>query len=109
MQEKQVESKKPALFVARVEEDLSSLIPTFLENRKKDASEIQSCLNSQNYQKIQRIGHTLKGVAGSYGLDLMGQYGSEMELAAKENDKNAIEISLNKMTNYLLNVEVAYY
>ena len=98
----------PKDFIARVEEDLAALIPGFLQNRKNDIAELQACLAANDYKKIQRIGHTLKGVCGSYGFDLMGAYGSKIEQAAVKMDQESIQVYLSKMTIYLERVQVIY-
>ncbi len=101
-------TEQPADFIAHVEEDLAPLIPGFLLNRKNDIIEIQACLASADFKKIQRIGHTLKGVCGSYGFDLLGVYGSKIEQAATKMDKQSIQDFLNRMTEYLEKVQVIY-
>ena len=56
--------------------DLEDLIPGFLENRRKDIVEIGSLLASDDYETIQRLGHSMKGAGGGYGFDEITYIGS---------------------------------
>ena len=95
-------------YIAHVEADLASLIPGFLVNRQKDLVDLESALAAKDFQKLQRIGHTLRGVAGSYGFDLIGEYGTEIERAAQLGEAPLIEQNLKKMLEFLQYVEVIY-
>ncbi|MBW2650004.1 MAG: Hpt domain-containing protein [Deltaproteobacteria bacterium] len=88
--------------------DLEDLIPGFLENRRKDIVEIESLLASDDYETIQRLGHSMKGAGGGYGFDEITDIGTHIEQAAKE--KNAVEIAtqLEALSHYLDCVEVVY-
>ncbi len=95
-------------YIAEVEADLASLIPGFLENRKKDLQDLEKALAIDDFQKLKQIGHILKGVAGSYGFDLIGQYGSEIEAAASSQDKSTIDQRIKMIAHFLDHVEIVY-
>ncbi|MGE3758649.1 MAG: response regulator, partial [Pseudobdellovibrionaceae bacterium] len=55
-------------YIVKVERDLEDLIPNFVANRKKDVRLLGEWIQTQNYEEIRRLGHTLKGVCASYGF-----------------------------------------
>ncbi len=69
--------------IARVESDLESLIPSFLNNRKKDIVDLRAYVATSDFKNMERIGHILKGVSASYGFEKLGEYGARLETSAK--------------------------
>ena len=88
--------------------DLEDLIPGFLENRRKDIVEIGSLLASDDYETIQRLGHSMKGAGGGYGFDEITDIGSHIENAAKEKNADEIQRQAGELLRYLENIEVVY-
>ncbi len=88
--------------------DLEDLIPGFLENRRKDIVEIESLLASNNYETIQRLGHSMKGSGGGYGFDEITNIGMHIEQAAKDKSAADIRIQMENLSKYLDCVEVVY-
>jgi len=70
--------------------------------------DLEKALESQDFQSIQRIGHTLKGVAGSYGFEVIGAYGSEIEEAATRREVSSIRQNLERITDFLQNMDIVY-
>ena len=94
--------------VVHADIDLEDLIPGFLENRRKDIVEIKSLLASDDYETIQRLGHSMKGAGGGYGFDEITVIGSRIENAAKERNSDEIQRQTGKLLRYLENIEVVY-
>ena len=94
--------------VVTVDEDLEELIPGFLENRNKDVQLLRDSLAGDDVNKLQSIGHSLKGVGGGYGFDGLSEIGAKIEIAAKEFNTNLIEGLVNEMEDYLHRVDVVY-
>ena len=88
--------------------DLEDLIPGFLENRRKDIVEIESLLSSDDYETIQRLGHSMKGAGGGYGFDEITDIGMHIEHAAKEKSAADIRVQMKELSSYLDCVEVVY-
>jgi len=88
--------------------DLEDLIPGFLKNRRKDIMEIESLLAADDYETIQRLGHSMKGAGGGYGFDEITDIGMHIERAAKENNAAEIRIQMGRLSSYLDCVEVVY-
>ena len=94
--------------VVQVDEDLEELIPGFLDNRKADVDKLRTELEKSDFVNLCSIGHSLKGVGGGYGFELMSQIGAEIEAAAKANDVELIKDKINQLDDYLNRVEVKY-
>jgi HPt (histidine-containing phosphotransfer) domain-containing protein len=94
--------------IVQVDPDLEELIPGFLENRKADVEKLRIDLDGGDFTNLQSIGHSIKGVGGGYGFDLMSELGASIESLAKE--KNAAEIreKINQLDDYLQRVEIEY-
>ncbi len=97
-------------FIARVDPDLSDLIPTFLERKRRDARAILSGVTVEpiDFETVSRIAHNLKGEGGSYGLDVVSLYGAAIEAAARQHDVEAIRGYANELSAYLDSVEIKY-
>jgi PAS domain S-box-containing protein len=73
-----------------LDETLDMMRPTFLANRRRDVVALQAAISSGNFDQIRRIGHQIKGLAGSYGLDAIGTIGNGIEEAALGKDIHGI-------------------
>ncbi len=105
MQKIESESFKP---VAHVEADLQSLIPSFLNNRKRDILELRKAVETTDFNDLERIGHILKGVSASYGFDKLGEYGAILEAQAKAGALQKCDAVVNLMSTYMQDVVVVY-
>lgn len=94
--------------IIQVDPDLEDLIPGFLENRNLDVAKLRSALDDNDFVNLQSIGHSIKGVGGGYGFDLMSELGADIESAAKENNANEIREKINQLDDYLQRVEIEY-
>jgi len=99
---------KDSKIIIHADIDLEDLIPGFLENRRKDIIEIERLLASDDYETIQRLGHSMKGSGGGYGFDEITNIGMHIEQAAKEKNAAWIHIQLEALSRYLDCVEVVY-
>ena len=96
------------IIAVRIDPDLESLIPQFMENTHKDVSEIVHALSKNDLETIRRIGHSMKSYGTGYGFDAISAMGKMIEAAALKDDLLAVHNVLNEMTNYLENVMVVY-
>ena len=94
--------------IVTVDSDLEDLIPGFLENRSKELNSLQEARDNSNYQTIQSIGHSMKGVGGGYGFDGISDLGKDLESAAKIEDLDGISALIEKYADYLERIEVKY-
>lgn len=91
-----------------VDPDLESLIPGFMQNRRKDVEILMNALETRDFTKIQSTGHSLKGVGGGYGFDHISDLGASLESAARQQDAQAVTDLINELSDYLDRVEVTF-
>lgn len=94
--------------IIRVDSDLADIIPGFLENRRKDAADIELALKQEDYETIRIRGHDMKGIGGGYGFDRISEIGLLLEQAAKNRDVDAIRRQLADLLYYLDHLQVNY-
>ncbi len=105
MENTEIETNKP---IAHVELDLKTLIPSFLNNRKKDLTDLNAAVASKDFKTLERIGHILKGVSASYGFDKLGEYGSSLEAHARTQALSECAADIALMATYMKDVVVVY-
>ncbi len=98
----------PDTITVEIDSEVESIVPEFLENRKKDCLLIGSLLEADSFSEIRTLGHRMKGAGGSYGFDDISVIGEVMEEAALTGDREAIINSVLQLSNYLERVRVIY-
>lgn len=91
-----------------VDSEVQSIVPEFLEHRKKDCLLIYSLLNNNSFSEIRTLGHRMKGAGGSYGFDEISVIGEIIEEAALAGDKETIASAVMRLSGYLDQVSVVY-
>ncbi|WP_379131154.1 Hpt domain-containing protein [Paenibacillus sp. sgz500958] len=89
-----------------LDEDIGELIPGYLEHRKEDLLSITDALVKRDFESIQRIGHSMKGSGGGYGLRSISDIGRSLEESAALQDLERIQICRYQLQNYLQNLVV---
>lgn len=90
----------------RVDPELASLIPGFLENRRKDVILLVEAVHRGDFETARILGHSMKGSGGGYGFDGITDIGGDIEVAAKDSDSIAIRTHVDALTLYLARVEI---
>lgn len=101
-------SQYPSKIKVEIDSEVQSIVPEFLENRKKDCLLIRSLLDENSFDEIRTLGHRMKGAGGSYGFDDISEIGEVIENSALAADKDAISSSLLQLSVYLERVVVEY-
>jgi len=91
-----------------IDQELSDLIPAFLDNRHKDLSRIRQALDLKNFSTLRQIGHSMKGSGGGYGFEKLSQLGQALEQAALDSNGRAAAQAADDLDNYLTRLEVVY-
>lgn len=105
---REVDKMSDEKIVVQVDPDLEDLIPGFLSNRATDLETLREALAAENYQSIQSIGHSLKGVGGGYGFTGMSEIGAAIEAAAKQQGLEELKGLVERYGSYLDAVEVKF-
>lgn len=96
----------PGTAVVYVEPEIAPLIPSFLANRRRDIHRLKSMVEQQQFEGIRYLAHTLKGVGGSYGFELLSELGRQLELAASTQSLDGCMTTINTIGAYLETVRV---
>ncbi len=91
-----------------VDADLKELIPGFFEHRYQEISRITEALAQNDFETIEKIGHSIKGVGGGYGFAYISELGLQIEETAKEAKEEELHELINQYKSYLDNVTVIY-
>ena len=62
---------------------LTVLLPLFYETSRQSLDEARQALSRGDLETVRRLGHRLKGSAGSYGFGELGQAGAALEQAGE--------------------------
>jgi HPt (histidine-containing phosphotransfer) domain-containing protein len=93
--------------IIKIDPEIADLIPGFLENREKDIKQMESYLETKNFEEIERLGHSMKGSGAGYGFEGISKIGKAIEIASKEKDIENIKKGMEELKDYLKRVEIA--
>lgn len=87
-----------------LDETLLPLIPEYLRNRKEDIQKIKKALDNNDFDRIEDLGHKMKGSGKCYGFEKISMLGHQIEVSAKRKRSMEIKRSLGQMQDYLFNL-----
>ena len=90
-----------------VQEEVWDLIPTFMENRKKELATLRAAMTDRDFEQLRLVAHRLKGVGASYGFFLISALGKELEDSARVENLTSIAHTLDIYEDYLSKVRVS--
>ena len=76
------------------EETFNELLKSFFSDASAETEKLRAAIETDNFEEIARIGHTLKGMAANYRITTVQDMAKTIEMLAKEN-KNKQEIIQN--------------
>ncbi len=94
--------------VVIVAKELEEIMPGFLQNRKKDIVELAKHIIAKDFKSMQVIGHNLSGNAGGYGLERLGEFGSNLEKASISSDSAKAKVCVDQITDYVTRLEIKF-
>jgi len=94
--------------IVQVDADLAALLLGFLKDWQQEVGTMRQALAANHYETIRKIGHDMKGIGGSCGLDEITVRGSSLVEGAKAKDRELIRKNLDTLAGYLDRVEFAY-
>jgi len=95
-------------YTVTVAKDLADLIPSFMDNRRKELETLRAAASASDFDELRRLGHRMKGAGSSYGFDLVSTTGKTIEDAAQSGDAEAVKACLAIYEDYLAKVEIVY-
>lgn len=69
-----------------IEPALIDIMPSFIELTDQDMDALASGIDSEDWEAIKKLAHTLKGDSGGYGFDEMSNISKELEIFAEGKD-----------------------
>jgi PAS domain S-box-containing protein len=94
---------KPAASIGlelHIDPDLLPLIPNYLKNRASDIAAMQQALSDGDFELIHRLGHSMKGSGGGYGLDKISAIGLQLERLSKLSNREAVLEQIEELQQY---------
>ncbi|MBI4550294.1 MAG: Hpt domain-containing protein [Candidatus Omnitrophica bacterium] len=98
----------PQRIVVRADPEIKDLIPLFIKHRHEDIGRIRECLRQSDFETIEMLGHSMKGVGKGYGFAEITVLGGQIESAAKGRFAEAVENLVRELDTYLNCVDVIY-
>ncbi len=94
--------------VVTVDQDIADLIPVFMESRGKDIQQLRQALVENEFERMRKIGHTMKGAGGGYGFQEITDIGAAIETAAQNGEADTIRHQVSRLGDYLDNLRIVY-
>ncbi len=88
-----------------IADEIARLRPQFIQNRYRDVTALQAAIAESNFDTIRRVGHQIKGLAGSYGLYEIGTIGESIEQAALARNVETVIADVARLNNALHEAE----
>lgn len=96
------------MIIVHVDADFKTLLPGFVKDWREEVRAMRHALEKNDYEIIRKIGHDMKGIGGSCGLDDITNLGSSLSEGAKAMDQELIRKNLDTLSEYLKRVEFVY-
>lgn len=91
-----------------VNEELSAIMPKFLNNIRRNPSAIAAALARGDFGTIRSLGHNMKGTGSSFGLPQISKIGGELEHAAKQQDADLVRSVTAELVHFIDSIGVRY-
>ena len=73
----------------------------YINHTSKELAKIQGDIDTVEIDLLRTFGHNIKGSGGMYGFEEVTNFGSEIEVSAKANDRNKIKTLLDELSSFL--------
>jgi len=90
----------------RPPEGLEKFVPSYLAACKNELGLLADAIAVSDFERIQTVGHNLKGTGASYGFEELTRLGDALEICAKNHDAAAAANNIAALQYYLRHVEV---
>jgi HPt (histidine-containing phosphotransfer) domain-containing protein len=91
-----------------IDQELAEIIPSYLENRRKDIVQLTDLLAKDNFETMRVLGHRMKGSGAGYGLDEVSIIGAAMEQAAHSRQPEVLATLIQDLARYLERLDIVY-
>lgn len=80
---------------------IANLVPRFVEVCRQDCAALRDAFADGRWSDASRIGHTLRGAGGGYGLDEITRLGQTIQEAAEARDRAQLSALAKRLDDYL--------
>ena len=101
-------TEKFTTIIVPVDRDLEEIVPSYLENRRKDVVLLKEFLEQGDFHALHTLGHRMKGSGTGYGFNAISEIGRSIEKSAKESCSDSLKSSIFRLESFLNQVEVVY-
>src|SRR5271156_150064 len=91
-----------------VDEELSAIVPKFLNNIRRNSPVITAALARADFDSIRSLGHNMKGTGTSFGFPRISEIGDQLEQAAKRQDADSVRNVAASLAHFLDSVDIRY-
>ena len=99
-------SLKKTIIEVAVDEGFQQLAQEYLEGKKLEIEDLFKAYEKEEFALIAKQAHKMKGVAASYGFDLLTQLGGELEEQALVENEQSVLKKLKEVESYLERVRI---
>jgi len=93
---------------ALVERAILDLIPSFLNNRRRELESLRHAQQTGDFELVRNLGHRMRGVGGSYGFEYVTLLGRRLEQCGRERDADLLGELVSEYADYLSSVRIEY-
>ena len=79
----------------------AEMLVRYVEHRKRDLKDCAAFLSSHEFQKLEKIGHKLKGNGAMFGYPELSEIGFRLEQAAQAHDLIQLEHSIEEFSGWV--------
>ena len=87
--------------VVAIDADIHDLIPVFLQSRHNDARILKQAIETEDFRMIEKIGHSIKGSAYSFGFNYFDFLARRLEVSAKNRDVITLRVVVSAFEEHL--------
>lgn len=80
------------------------IVERYVTRRITDVEVCWSALKNHDFKKVAELAHQMKGNGASFGFQPITDIGSELEVAAKNNDADVVSDRIEKLQQYLKSI-----
>lgn len=91
---------------ALVPSGVEDLLPTFLENRRKELEALKTAVAVHDFATVLHIANRMKGVGEPYGFPTISLLGVDLDGAVQRADKRRLLELVKQYTTYLASVRI---
>jgi signal transduction histidine kinase/DNA-binding response OmpR family regulator len=102
------EAPSAVKFEVVVDEELSAIVPKFLNNIRRNSPVITAALARADFDSIRSLGHNMKGTGTSFGFPRISEIGDQLEQAAKQKDADSVRNVAANLVHFLDSVDIRY-